>query len=81
MFAWRSMSHSPTPPARTLCCPVCGREMGVGPREHGQPWTKQQTWLVMKLDSLGAGRKFIARVVGGTPEAVYEHVWNRRGAA
>ena len=72
----------PEPPARTLDCPICGRELGVEPREHGAPWTRRQTWLVMRLADLGAGRKFIARCLGEqSPAAVYEHIYTQRGAS
>lgn len=64
--------------ARTLDCPVCGRELGVEPREKGRPWTPRQAWLAERLIDLGAGRKFTARVLGCSPGQVYEHVWSRR---
>lgn len=34
---------------RTLCCPICGRELGIPPHEAHMPWTSSQIWLVHKL--------------------------------
>ena len=54
----------PEPPARTLACPVCGRELGVMPRQLGRPWTAQQRLLVQMMRRAGLGPKVIARVFG-----------------
>ena len=34
---------------RTLCCPICGRELGIAPHGRGKVWTSSQIWLVRKL--------------------------------
>ena len=54
----------PEPPARTLCCPICGGELGVMPRQRGLPWSPQQRLLVHMLHRAGLGPKLIARVFG-----------------
>ena len=62
---------------RVICCPICGREIGVKPHEPGREWTSQQRWLVAKLDRVGISRKVTARLIGVSVGSVAEQV--RRG--
>jgi hypothetical protein len=55
---------------RTLCCPVCGRELGIAPIGPREPWSRAYVWLAAKLRVVGLSHKGIARVLCVTPAAV-----------
>ena len=73
----------PEPPARTLACPICGRELGVMPRQLGRPWSPQQRHLVAMMRRAGLGPKLIAHVFGApvTPHAITDLLTSARRPA
>ena len=73
------MSTRPTPPARTICCPICGHELGVPPRQGNNfPWTPRQTLLRRKLKAFGFGPKLVARVFGMRPDSIAQLQYKER---
>jgi len=49
---------------RTLCCPICGREMGIPGHRPQQPWTPQQVAMIRKMWAIGLQHKQIAWLFG-----------------
>lgn len=74
------MTPRPVPPARTLCCPICGRELGVEPRQRGIPWTPRQHWLLTKMAALGFSRKVMGNVFGIEANTVGRYLFAARRA-
>ncbi len=67
--------------ARTLCCPICGRELGIVPHERGARLSLQHRWLMHKLRGIGMSAKSIGGVLGLRPGTVAGRVQQDRRAA
>lgn len=50
--------------ARTIDCPICGREVGVAPHEPTTPLSAKQLWFIGKLRNLGVPKKAVAKMLG-----------------
>jgi hypothetical protein len=66
-------------PARTLCCPICGRELGITPHARGTRLSRSHVWLLHKLRDIGMSAKAIGMVLELQGRTVQGRIARARG--